>query len=183
MAISNFLNPSDEERDIQDGTPSEDEILQEVIDEHLGLQQTQDDDEEELQERSLHSVKSARQALQVLIEFTEEQEALQSDYLRGLERLEFALEALDQESWVQICLGTAFGDCCSEYGYCGDTSGHCGAGCQSDFGTCDAVTGPPVSTDGTCSSLSTPEGATCAGSAFGDCCSASGYCSHHRCKA
>jgi chitinase len=75
-----------------------------------------------------------------------------------------------------VCLGTAFGDCCSEYGYCGDTSGHCGAGCQSDFGTCDAVTGPPVSTDGTCSSLSTPEGATCAGSAFGDCCSASGYC-------
>ncbi|OAF60462.1 hypothetical protein VC83_03361 [Pseudogymnoascus destructans] len=104
MAISNFLNPSDEERDIQDGTPSEDEILQEVIDEHLGLQQTQDDDEEELQERSLHSVKSARQALQVLIEFTEEQEALQSDYLRGLERLEFTLEALDQESRVQSTL-------------------------------------------------------------------------------
>ncbi|ELR07174.1 hypothetical protein VC83_06895 [Pseudogymnoascus destructans] len=106
MAISNFLNPSDEERDIQDGTPSEDEILQEVIDEHLGLQQTQDDDEEELQERSLHSVKSARQALQVLIEFTEEQEALQLDYLRGLEHLEFALEALDQESQVQSTLDT-----------------------------------------------------------------------------
>lgn len=75
-----------------------------------------------------------------------------------------------------VCLGTAFGDCCSEYGYCGDTSGHCGAGCQSDFGTCDTVTGPPVSTDGTCGSLSTPQGATCVGSAFGDCCSASGYC-------
>ncbi|OAF58416.1 hypothetical protein VC83_06542 [Pseudogymnoascus destructans] len=100
---SNYSS-SDEERDIQDGTPSEDEILQEVIDEHLGLQQTQDDDEEELQERSLHSVKSARQALQVLIEFTEEQEALQSDYLRGLEHLEFALEALDQESRVQSTL-------------------------------------------------------------------------------
>jgi hypothetical protein len=105
VTISNFLNPSDEEEDIQDGIPSEDEVLQEVIDEHLGLQQTQDDDEEELQlERSLHSVKSARQALQVLIEFTEEQEALQSDYLRGLERLEFALEALDQESRVQSTL-------------------------------------------------------------------------------
>jgi hypothetical protein len=85
MAISNFLNPSDEEEDIQDGIPSEDEVLQKVIDEYLGLQQTQDDDEEELQlERSLYSVKSARQALQVLIEFTEEQEALQSDYLRGI---------------------------------------------------------------------------------------------------
>ncbi|OAF56520.1 hypothetical protein VC83_07208 [Pseudogymnoascus destructans] len=106
MAISNFLNPSDEEEDIQDGILSQDKVLQEVIDEHLGLQQTQDDDEEELQlERSLHSVKSACQALQVLIEFTEEQEALQSDYLRGLEHLEFALEALDQESRVQTLPG------------------------------------------------------------------------------
>jgi hypothetical protein len=104
MAISNFLNPTDEEEDIQDGMPSEDEVLQEVIDEHLGLQQTQDDDEELQLERSSHSVKSARQALQVLIEFTEEQEALQTDYLRGLERLEFALEALDQGSRVQSTL-------------------------------------------------------------------------------
>ncbi|OAF60066.1 hypothetical protein VC83_02839 [Pseudogymnoascus destructans] len=64
MAIFNFLNPSNEEEDIQDGTLSEDEALQEVIDEHLGLQQTQDDDEELQLERSLHSVKSARQALQ-----------------------------------------------------------------------------------------------------------------------
>ncbi|OBT39329.1 hypothetical protein VE00_10469 [Pseudogymnoascus sp. WSF 3629] len=76
-----------------------------------------------------------------------------------------------------FCTGTPFGDCCSEYGYCGDTSGHCGTGCQSDFGTCDAGGGgPPVSTDGTCSSASTPGGATCAGSMFGNCCSASGFC-------
>ncbi|OAF58357.1 hypothetical protein VC83_06594 [Pseudogymnoascus destructans] len=53
MAISNFLNPSDEEEDIQNGTPSEDEVLQEVIDEHLGLQQTQEDDEEEFRIRAL----------------------------------------------------------------------------------------------------------------------------------
>ncbi|KAK2052915.1 polysaccharide deacetylase [Colletotrichum caudatum] len=31
------------------------------------------------------------------------------------------------------CPGTT---CCSEYGYCGDTTGHCGTGCQPLFGTC-----------------------------------------------
>ncbi|KAH6670338.1 hypothetical protein F5X68DRAFT_141922 [Plectosphaerella plurivora] len=32
-----------------------------------------------------------------------------------------------------------YGDktCCSKYGYCGNTSSHCGAGCQSAFGKCD----------------------------------------------
>ncbi|OUM65878.1 carbohydrate-binding module family 18 protein [Piromyces sp. E2] len=29
------------------------------------------------------------------------------------------------------------GDCCSEYGWCGITTGHCGAGCQYEFGRCD----------------------------------------------
>ncbi|KAK0728914.1 hypothetical protein B0T21DRAFT_203386 [Apiosordaria backusii] len=28
------------------------------------------------------------------------------------------------------------GQCCSQYGWCGVTSEHCGAGCQSGFGTC-----------------------------------------------
>ncbi|KAK4197626.1 family 18 putative glycoside hydrolase [Triangularia verruculosa] len=73
------------------------------------------------------------------------------------------------------CLGTAFGDCCSEYGYCGDTSAHCGAGCQSAFGIC-FPSGPPVSKDGLCGQASDPSGATCEGSEFGDCCSEYGFC-------
>lgn len=28
-----------------------------------------------------------------------------------------------------ICFGMVFGDCCFEYGYCGDMSGYCGLGC------------------------------------------------------
>ncbi|KXJ85342.1 hypothetical protein Micbo1qcDRAFT_111182, partial [Microdochium bolleyi] len=28
------------------------------------------------------------------------------------------------------------GNCCSQYNFCGDTSAHCGAGCQSAFGLC-----------------------------------------------
>ncbi|RPB12653.1 glycoside hydrolase/deacetylase [Morchella conica CCBAS932] len=26
--------------------------------------------------------------------------------------------------------------CCSQYGYCGDSAGHCGVGCQPDYGRC-----------------------------------------------
>lgn len=73
------------------------------------------------------------------------------------------------------CAGSVYGGCCSEYGYCGDTTAHCSTGCQSAFGSC-TESGPVVSTDGTCSSTSDPEGATCLGSAFGECCSEWGYC-------
>lgn len=36
-----------------------------------------------------------------------------------------------------MCTGNATGGaCCSQYGYCGATSAHCGTGCQADYGTC-----------------------------------------------
>ncbi|OAF56983.1 hypothetical protein VC83_05772 [Pseudogymnoascus destructans] len=48
MAISNFLNP-EEEKDIQDGMEElgPEEVLSEVLEEHLGQGSTQDDDEEQ----------------------------------------------------------------------------------------------------------------------------------------
>ncbi|KAM9874215.1 hypothetical protein VDGL01_11718 [Verticillium dahliae] len=70
----------------------------------------------------------------------------------------------------KTCKGSSFGDCCSSSGFCGGTTAHCGAGCQSGFGICAAADN--ISTDGTCGS----NGKTCKGSAFGDCCSASGFC-------
>ena len=33
------------------------------------------------------------------------------------------------------------GDCCSQYGWCGQTDEHCGTGCQSDYGICDSKGG------------------------------------------
>lgn len=73
-----------------------------------------------------------------------------------------------------ICLGSTFGDCCSEKGYCGGNSSYCAAGCQSDFGKCGSTNGTPqVSTDGSCGGET---GTTCLGSEFGDCCSPRGYC-------
>lgn len=68
------------------------------------------------------------------------------------------------------CQGSAFGDCCSQNGYCGSTAPYCSAGCQSLFGTCGFAE-LPVSEDGSCGN-----GVTCEGSTFGSCCSKYGYC-------
>lgn len=36
---------------------------------------------------------------------------------------------------TSLCSGTATGgSCCSQYGFCGETDGHCGVGCQADYG-------------------------------------------------
>ncbi|KAF2752273.1 carbohydrate-binding module family 18 protein, partial [Sporormia fimetaria CBS 119925] len=37
----------------------------------------------------------------------------------------------------QTCLGSRYGNCCSQYSYCGTGRDYCKAGCQSPFGICD----------------------------------------------
>ncbi|KAK4224634.1 hypothetical protein QBC38DRAFT_511620 [Podospora fimiseda] len=50
------------------------------------------------------------------------------------------------------CQGSAFGNCCSAYGFCGSTSDHCLGNCQAAFGSCgqgaiSSVTqSPPITT-------------------------------------
>lgn len=34
------------------------------------------------------------------------------------------------------CIGSTFGDCCSQYGFCGSGDEYCREGCRADFGTC-----------------------------------------------
>ena len=107
MTISNFLNPADEAEAEEDNghTVGEEEVLQEVLQEHLGLQSTQDDDEDDEQlAQPVYSASDALQALQVLIGFTEGQESLSTDYLRVLERLESGIEGIQQASLVQSTL-------------------------------------------------------------------------------
>ncbi|OBT69722.1 hypothetical protein VE03_00859 [Pseudogymnoascus sp. 23342-1-I1] len=40
---------------------------------------------------------------------------------------------------TQTCKGSAFGQCCSKYGYCGVTEAHCGDGCDPTLGTCGSA--------------------------------------------
>ncbi|KAF1830235.1 chitin binding protein [Decorospora gaudefroyi] len=83
------------------------------------------------------------------------------------------------------CVGSSFGNCCSQYGWCGSTPDHCGASCNSAFGICSGgsttttkpppaptSTALPVSNDGTCGAGK----ATCLNSPFGNCCSQYGWC-------
>ncbi|KAF2258770.1 hypothetical protein CC78DRAFT_95840 [Lojkania enalia] len=42
------------------------------------------------------------------------------------------------------CQGSKFGNCCSQYNFCGSSAEYCGVGCQSDFGMCPPP--PPAST-------------------------------------
>ncbi len=73
MVISNFLNLEEENKNIIDigQDKTDEEVLQEVLEEHLGVQSTQDDDEEEEQPKQLKlTLQEAQQALQVLIEYT-----------------------------------------------------------------------------------------------------------------
>jgi hypothetical protein len=77
----------------------------------------------------------------------------------------------------KTCPGTPYGDCCSIWGWCGSASDSCGhLVCDSQYGTCDPVPEElPISQDGICG-FNSFIGATCAGSAFGDCCNWSGEC-------
>lgn len=36
------------------------------------------------------------------------------------------------------CKGSGFGDCCSEFNFCGKSTDHCGDGCQADYGVCSS---------------------------------------------
>ncbi|KAF1842521.1 carbohydrate-binding module family 18 protein [Cucurbitaria berberidis CBS 394.84] len=37
------------------------------------------------------------------------------------------------------CLKSTWGNCCSQYGWCGSTTAYCGTGCNPSFGTCLVV--------------------------------------------
>jgi len=74
--------------------------------------------------------------------------------------------------------------CCSQYGWCGASTDHCGTGCQSAFGSCGANTGGGgggsgggVSPDNTCGNTGAGanHGYTCPSGEF-QCCSQYGYC-------
>ena len=103
MAVSNFLNPVDE---MEAGEENEhivgkEEILEEVIQEHLGLQSTPDDDEDEQLAQPIYTVSDALKAAKVLIGYTESQESLSTEFLRVLEHLESGIERIQQASLVQ----------------------------------------------------------------------------------
>ena len=99
MELSDFLNPIEEaEVEVQHAQTEEqiiDEVIQEFIEESTGLCDSQDDDEIEQQpKRPIYTIQAAREALQVLIDFIETHDDLNTSHLRAMERLEGDLELL-----------------------------------------------------------------------------------------
>jgi hypothetical protein len=60
-----------------------------------------DDDEDEQIAQPVYTASDALKAAQVLIEYTESQESLSTEYLRVLEHLESGIEGIQQASLVQ----------------------------------------------------------------------------------
>ena len=106
MSISSFLNPIEEQEEIETEELSLDEVLQEVINEHLGLQQAndEDDDDEVESSRPKYTIQEAIKALQVVIEFTEGCDNMKTAHLRAIERLEQELQLVESNTSVQTTL-------------------------------------------------------------------------------
>lgn len=58
------------------------------------------------------------------------------------------------------CIGAAEGECCSQYGYCGTTTDHCGTGCNPLFGKCGSSSVVPSASTGSTDSSSVSSVAT-----------------------
>ena len=106
MALSNFLNPIEENKlEAEDLNQNSDEILQDILNEHLGVQQDEDSEGEgEQLGKPERSIQDAIQALKVVIEFAEGSDSVQTAHLRAFERVEQELESLVINSRTQSTL-------------------------------------------------------------------------------
>ena len=77
------------------------------------------------------------------------------------------------------CVGSTFGNCCSQYGWCGSSDAYCGTGCQTKFGKCPgsgpsttlsmSTTKKPMTTTTKPTSTSTKPTASPTGQTLADC--------------
>jgi len=80
-------------------------VLEDVLEEHLGLQSTQNDEGyDEQSGPPVRTIQGDQQAFQVLIEFIEGLNDLQADYLRGLKRLDAVIKTIKINSAAQSTL-------------------------------------------------------------------------------
>lgn len=99
------MDPVDEEQKEDINQSTADDILQEVIREHLGVQGTLDNNEEdEEQVQPQYTSKNTLRAIQVLIECTETTNNLPTKYIKSLETLETVFKGIQEQSKKQQTL-------------------------------------------------------------------------------
>lgn len=105
MSLSNFLNPPEEAVtdavDIEN-EQTDDALLYEIMEDHLQSETPEDEDEagDSILEPD-YSIQDARQALKVLLCFTEKQSTLNTSYVRVIERYEQELQSIERDSLSQ----------------------------------------------------------------------------------
>lgn len=105
MSLGHFLNPPEEV--IEDAVDSEngqadDELLQEILEEHLQRETPEDEDDiENSTTEPDYSIQDAKEALKVLLSFTEKQSSMSTSYIRVIERYEQELNSIERNSLSQ----------------------------------------------------------------------------------
>ncbi len=92
------------EDDEEDKAVNQESILQDVLEEYLGIENKEEAEEDEQPKEYIYTTKEACNTVQVLINYTEHQDSLTADYLRVLERLETALKGLQEQGKQQSTL-------------------------------------------------------------------------------
>ncbi|CZS89664.1 uncharacterized protein RAG0_00969 [Rhynchosporium agropyri] len=105
MSLNNFLNPPEEAItdaiDIEN-EQTDDALLQEIMEDHLQSETPEDEDEAgDLVLEPEYSIQDARQALKVLLCFTEKQRTMNTSYVRVIERYEQELQSIERDSLSQ----------------------------------------------------------------------------------
>ncbi len=102
------MNPIDEAElgEEEEQEVDQDKVLREVLLDHLGLDQAQDENDNNniVSQGPICSVQDTKKALKLLIEFTESQDDIQTTHLRAIEKLEQDLEAIDLNNCTQSTL-------------------------------------------------------------------------------
>jgi hypothetical protein len=105
MSLGHFLNPPEETVedaiDIENGN-GDDELLQEVLEEHLQREAPEEEDDvENTATEPDYSIQDVKKALKVLQSFTEKQSTMSTSYIRVMERYEQDLSSIERNSLIQ----------------------------------------------------------------------------------
>jgi hypothetical protein len=102
MALSNFLNP--EEETTKEDSSSMDDDLNEIIACQLGVGQEEDAEESIGPVKPIIQLSEAHTAMRLVLEYVEGHEAILTEHLRAMQRVELTMAELEQEGKVQTSL-------------------------------------------------------------------------------
>ena len=108
MTIVNFLNPDDEQIDVDMPAFTPDKLLENIIQDHVNENSLQEKEKHLPESPPIPSIQQALAAISTIVQFVEGQTDMDSSQLRQLERLERDLIKLQAVTKVQNTLDGYF---------------------------------------------------------------------------